>query len=419
MRLLYNFLIYFAAPVALLLQIWRGIRDPSYREGLGERFGFGTPLEGDVIWIHAVSVGEVQAAEPLVRQLMKRHPGHRLVLTTVTPTGRARGRQLFGVSVTLRYVPFDLPGSVRRFFDRVRPRLAIILETELWPNLYAECGRRGVPLVLASARMSPRSIGWYRRLVPLFRQALSNGIVIAAQSSADAERFCSIGAPAERTHVAGNIKFDFEPPCDAEVRGRHWRERNAPDRMVWVAGSTHEGEEQLVLDAHRQVRQRFADALLVLVPRHPNRFDSVRDLLTRRGERAAYRSTGAPVAPSDNVMLGDTMGELMMFYAAADVAFVAGSLVPIGGHNLLEPASLGLPTLTGPHNFNSEEIAQLLLHAGATRIVTDSVQLGQEVTSLFADVDRRAAMGSAGRTVLDANRGALDRLLALIEPLVR
>jgi 3-deoxy-D-manno-octulosonic-acid transferase len=189
--------------------------------------------------------------------------------------------------------------------------------------------------------------------------------------------------------------------------------------MVWVAGSTHEGEEQLVLDAHRQVRRRFADAFLVLVPRHPNRFDSVRDLLTRRGERAAYRSTGAPVAPSDNVMLGDTMGELMMFYAAADVAFVAGSLVPIGGHNLLEPASLGLPTLTGPHNFNSEEIAQLLLHAGATRIVTDSVQLGQEVTSLFADVDRRAAMGSAGRTVLDANRGALDRLLALIEPLVR
>jgi 3-deoxy-D-manno-octulosonic-acid transferase len=418
-RLLYNVLIYFAAPVALLLQIWRGLRDPSYREGLGERFGFGTPKDGEVLWIHAVSVGEVQAAEPLVRRLMNRHPGHRLVLTTVTPTGRARARQLFGDSVTLRYVPFDLPGSVRRFFDRVRPRLAIILETELWPNLYAECGRRSVPLVLASARMSPRSIGWYRRLVPLFRQALSNGIVIAAQSAADAERFCSIGAPAERTHVAGNIKFDFEPPCDAEVRGRRWRERNAPGRMVWVAGSTHEGEEQLVLDAHRQVRRRFADALLVLVPRHPNRFDSVRELLTRRGERAAYRSAGASVAPSDSVVLGDTMGELMMFYAAADVAFVAGSLVPIGGHNLLEPASLGLPTLTGPHNFNSEEIAQLLLDAGATRIVTGSGQLAHEVTSLLADVHRRAAMGAAGKAVLDANRGALDRLLALIEPLVR
>ena len=419
MRLLYDVLIYLAAPVALLLQIWRGIRDPSYRVGLGERFGLGAPLDGEVIWIHAVSVGEVQAAEPLVRQLMKRYSGHRLVLTTVTPTGRARARQLFGDSVTFRYVPFDLPGSVRRFFDRVRPRLAIILETELWPNLYAECGRRRVPLVLASARMSPRSIGRYRRLVPLFRQALSNGIVIAAQSSADAERFCSIGAPAERTHVAGNIKFDFEPPCDAELCGRRWREQNAPDRMVWVAGSTHEGEEQLVLDAHQQVRRRFADALLVLVPRHPNRFDAVRDLLTRRGERAAYRSAGALVAPSDSVMLGDTMGELMMFYAAGDVAFVAGSLVPIGGHNLLEPVSLGLPTLTGPHNFNSEEIAQLLLDAGAARIVTNAVQLAQDVTGLFGDAKRRAAMGAAGKAVLDANRGALDRLLTLIQPLVR
>jgi 3-deoxy-D-manno-octulosonic-acid transferase len=419
MRLLYNILIYFAAPVALLLQVWRGMRDPSYRDGLGERFGFGAPLDGETIWIHAVSVGEVQAAEPLVRQLIKRHPGHRLVLTTVTPTGRARARQLFGDRATLRYVPFDLPGSVSRFFDRVRPRLAIILETELWPNLYAVCGRRNVPLVLASARMSPRSIGRYRRLVPLFRQALSNGIVIAAQSEADAERFRSIGAPAERTHVAGNIKFDFEPPHDVELRGRRWREQNAPDRMVWVAGSTHEGEEELVLAAHRQVLKRFPAALLVLVPRHPNRFDSVRELLARRGERAAYRSSGARIAPSDSVMLGDTMGELMMFYAAADVAFVGGSLVPIGGHNLLEPASVGLPVLTGPHNFNSEEIAQLLLDAGAARSVTDSLQLAHEVTDLFGDAGRRAAMCAAGKAVLDANRGALDQLLALIEPLVR
>jgi 3-deoxy-D-manno-octulosonic-acid transferase len=418
MRLLYNVLIYFAAPVALLLQFWRSLRDPSYREGLGERFGFGEPLDGESIWIHAVSVGEVQAAGPLVRQLLDRHPGYLLVLTTVTPTGRARARQLFGDRVLLRYVPFDLPGSVKRFFDRVRPRLAIILETELWPNLYAECGRREVPLVLASARMSPRSIGWYRRLVPLFRQALSNGIVIAAQSEADAERFRSIGATRERTHVAGNIKFDFEPPSEVEARGRHWREMNAPGRMVWVAGSTHEGEEEMILDAHRQVLERFPDALLVLVPRHPNRFEAVRELLDRRGEHAAYRSAGRVVAPSNAVMLGDTMGELMMFYAAADVAFVAGSLVPIGGHNLLEPTSLGLPALTGPHNFNSEEITQLLLDAGAARIVTDALQLADSVKELFGDAGRRAAMGAAGKAVLDANRGALDRLLTLIEPLV-
>src|SRR3970282_1630516 len=209
MRFFYNLLIYLAAPAALLMHLWRGLRDPSYRERLGERFGFGRALPGPTIWIHAVSVGEVQAAEPLGRYLLARHPRYLLLLTTVTPTGATRARQLFGTSVLLRYVPFDLPGSVRRFFDRVRPRLAMILETELWPNLYAECGQRDVPLVLASARISPRSVGRYRRMVPLFRQALAHGIVIAAQSDVDAERFRSIGAPPGRTHVTGNIKFDF------------------------------------------------------------------------------------------------------------------------------------------------------------------------------------------------------------------
>ncbi len=418
MRILYNVLIYLAAPVALLMQLWRGLRDPSYRERLGERFGFGGKVEGKVIWIHAVSVGEVQAAEPLVRQLLERHPRHRLVLTTVTPTGAARARQLFGDRIVLRYVPYDLPGSVKRFFDRVQPGLAMILETELWPNLYAECGRRGVPLVLASARLSPRSVGRYRRLVQLFRQTLSNGIVIGAQSEADAARFRSIGAAPERTHVTGNIKFDFQPPPDVEARGARWRAENAPGRMIWVAGSTHEGEEAIALDAHRQVLERFPGALLVLVPRHPQRFDAVRELLAKRAEACAWRSSGTVIAPSTAVMLGDTMGELMMFYAAADVAFVAGSLVPIGGHNLLEPASLGRPVLTGPHNYNSEEIARLLLEAGAARKVADTAELAATVAGLLGDPARRAAMGAAGKAVLDANRGALDRLLALVEPLV-
>ncbi len=418
MRFLYNVLIYLAAPVALALHFWRGLRDPSYLERIGERFGFGPRLPGPTIWIHAVSVGEVQASEPLVRQLLLRHPGHSVLLTTVTPTGAARARQLFQNRVHQRYVPFDLPGSVRRFFDRVQPRLAMILETELWPNLYAECGLRQVPLVLASARMSPRSVGRYRRLVPLFRQVVSHGIVIAAQSESDAERFRSIGASAERMHVTGNIKFDFEAPPEIERRGAHWREQNAPGRPIWVAGSTHEGEETVVLDAHRRVLERFPDALLLLVPRHPHRFDSVRELLAKRGETSTNRSTGAVIAPAATVMLGDTMGELMVFYAACDVAFVAGSLVPIGGHNLLEPASLGLPVLTGPHNFNSEEIAQLLLEAGAAQVVTDAGQLAECVAGLLADPARRRAMGAAGRAVLDANRGALERLLTLVDPLL-
>ena len=418
MSWLYNVLTYVAAPFAILVQLWRGLRDPSYRGGLGERFGFGPAIAGPVIWVHAVSVGEVQASQPLVTQLRRRHPRCRLLLTTVTPTGAARARLLFGDQVLLRYVPFDLPGSVKRFFDRVQPRLAMILETELWPNLYGECGRRSVPLVLASARVSPRSVGNYRRLTSLFRKTLSYGIVIAAQSEADAERFRSIGAAPERTHVTGNIKFDFQPPPGIEARGRRWRDENLPGRPVWVAGSTHEGEELMVLDAHQRVLDRFPDALLILVPRHPQRFEAVRDLLARRHEAVAFRSAGTAITPGTRVLLGDTMGELMMFYAAADVAFVAGSLVPIGGHNLLEPASVGLPVLTGPHNFNGEEIAGLLVDAGAAQVVTDTQRLAEAVLGLLVDAACRERMGTAGRAVLEANRGALDRLLTLVDPLL-
>jgi 3-deoxy-D-manno-octulosonic-acid transferase len=418
MSFLYNVLIHLAAPVAILVQLWRGLRDPSYRGGLGERFGFGPAIAGPVIWVHAVSVGEVQAAQPLVTQLRRRHPAYQVLLTTVTPTGAARARLLFGDQVLLRYVPFDLPGAVKRFFDRVQPKLAMILETELWPNLYGECGRRSVPLVLASARVSPRSVGKYRRLMSLFRKTLSYGIVIAAQSESDAERFHSIGASPERTHVTGNIKFDFQPPEGIEVLGRRWRDENLPGRPVWVAGSTHEGEEAMVLDAHRQVLERFPDALLVLVPRHPQRFEVVRHLLAKRHEAVVFRSSGARPPPGTRVLLGDTMGELMKFYAAADVAFVAGSLVPIGGHNLLEPASVGLPVLTGPHNFNGEEIAGLLVDAGAALVVSDTRELADAVARLLGDAELRKVMGTAGKAVLDSNRGALDRLLTLVDPLL-
>lgn len=418
MRFIYNLLIRIVAPIAFGLHLARGLRDPAYRDRPTERFGFGARLERDSIWVHAVSVGEVQASQPLVRALLGRYPGVPLVLTTVTPTGAARARALFGTAVIHRYVPYDLPGSVRRFFDRVRPKLAVILETELWPNLFAECGRRNVPLVLASARVSQRSVRRYRRLVPLFRATLAHGIVIGAQSAADAERFLSIGASTDRTRVTGNVKFDFELAPDVPGRGRAWRQRNAPSRPVWVAGSTHEGEEELVLDAHAVVRERFPDALLVLVPRHPPRFEAVRGLLERRGFAYVLRSRDEEASAATEVVLGDTMGELMTFYAAADVAFVAGSLVPIGGHNLLEPASVGAPILTGPHNFNAEDIFRKLEEAGAVQSVADPRALGQAVADLLADRDRRSAMGRLGREVVEGNRGAVARLLDLIAPLL-
>jgi len=418
MRYLYNLLIYIAAPVAFLMELWRGIRDPSYRERRRERFGLGTHLERRSIWVHAVSVGEVQAAAPLVRRLLERYPESPLVLTTVTPTGATRARALFADAVDLRYVPFDLPGSVRRFFDRVQPRIAIIIETELWPNLFAECGRRHTPLVLASARVSPRSVRRYRRLVGLFRETLSHGIVIAAQSEADAGRFRSIGANSARTHVTGNIKFDFEVPSQIPRQGEAWRRRNAPLRPVWVAGSTHEGEEEILLDAHAALLHDLPSALLVLVPRHPQRFADVGQLLDRRGLRWVSRSAGDPVEARTAVVLGDTMGELMMFYAAADVAFVAGSLVPIGGHNLLEPAALGKPVLAGPHNFNGEDIYLKLAEAGAVHTVKDAPALAAELARLLTDGEARRKQGEPGLAVVEDNRGALDRLFALIRPVL-
>ncbi|HZF25458.1 MAG TPA: lipid IV(A) 3-deoxy-D-manno-octulosonic acid transferase [Steroidobacteraceae bacterium] len=418
MRFVYTALAYLLVPFAFGIVLWRGFKDRSYWQNLGERFGFGRRETATTIWVHAVSMGEVQAAAPLVRALRSRYPDIPLVLTTVTPTGALRGRSLFGDDVHVRFAPYDIPGCVRRFFDRARPRLAVILETELWPNLYRECGRRGVPLVLASARISPRSVGRYRLLVGLFRETLSHGIMIAAQSKSDAERFKSIGANPQRTHVIGNIKFDFELPEGAAIAGRQLREMLAPDRLVWIAGSTHEGEEDLVLDAHLEVQKRIPDALLVLVPRHPNRFESVANALRKRSFRFVSRSSGARVRPDTEVWLADSLGELVTFYAASDVALVAGSLVPIGGHNLLEPAALGLPILTGPYNFNGEDVARLLLEVGAVRVVHDAAELATQVATLLGEPAQRQQMGSAGRRTLDGNRGATQRLLDLIDALL-
>jgi 3-deoxy-D-manno-octulosonic-acid transferase len=418
MRFIYILIAYLLAPVVVGALALRGFRDRSHWQGFSQRFGFGAPVGKPSIWVHAVSVGEVQASAPLVHALLARFPDVPLVLTTVTPTGRARAHALFRERVDVRYVPIDLPGSVRRFFARVQPRLAVILETEIWPNLYNRCGRLNVPLVMASARISPRSVNRYRRLVGLFRDALSHGIFIAAQSAEDAERFTSIGASPQRTHVIGNIKFDFGYPPDIEARGHELRALLGAHRPVWVAGSTHAREEDVLLDAHALIRQRHGTALLVMVPRHPPRFGDVASALRERGIPFVTRTSGAAPSPETQVFLLDTLGELPPFYAAGDVAFVGGSLVPIGGHNLLEPAALSQPIVAGPNNFNSADIARLLVERGAVKIVHDARELGQVVSDLMNDPAARAAMGAAGRTAVDQNRGAVDRLMAFIQPLL-
>ena len=419
MRFIYVILAYLLTPVLLGHLLWRSRANPEYRRRIGERFGRGhARLPSPSIWVHAVSVGEIQAAAALVRALLERYPTQPVVLTTVTPTGLQRARELFGDAVVHSYAPFDLAGSVKKFFDWSRPQLLIVLETELWPNLYHECGRRDVPLVLANARVSPKSVNRYRLMLSLFRQTLSHGIVIAAQSEADAERFLTLGADPERTYVTGNIKFDFDLPPQVETDGRRLRQSHAPDRPIWIAASTHANEEEIVLAAHRQVLEVFPNALLLLVPRHPERFQTAASLTVKQGFSAVRRSDGDDCTMDTQVFIGDSMGELPMFYAAADIAFVGGSLVQVGGHNLLEPAALGKPVLTGPYTYNAEDVARLLQDAGAARIVVDADELGGATINLLGDPQERERIGVLGRAAVDSNRGALDRLLGLIAPLV-
>jgi 3-deoxy-D-manno-octulosonic-acid transferase len=431
----YTGLIYCAVPFAFAVVLWRGLRDRGYWQGLGERFGFGSraggtgagagteggaAIEGGAgtIWLHAVSLGEMSAAAPLVRALRERYPQSALLLTTATPTGRERARSLFGDAVDVRFLPYDMPGAVRRFLERVRPRLALMMETEIWPNLYLECERGGVPLVLASARLSAKSVARYQRFGGVFRGLFSASSLIAAQTELDAERFVAIGAQSARICVAGNIKFDLELGAGVPERGRELRTRLGTFRPVWVAGSTHAGEEEQVLAAHTELLRVQPDALLLLVPRHPDRFDAVAGLLNRRGLRFTRRSGGVIPDAATPVMLGDTVGELAVLYASADVAFVGGSLLPIGGHNLLEPAALGVPVLTGPSHSNAKDIATLLLAQGAALQVADARELAAALSRLFGDPAQRQRMGAIGRRAVESNRGSVARLLELIEALL-
>jgi len=417
-RIIYNLLIYILQIPVAGYWFFRSIVNRSYGDRVGQRFGLGYPQLERCIWIHAVSVGEVQAAVPLIHAISERFPHHKMLITTVTPTGAERVKALFGDTVSHCYIPFEMPLAVDSFYAAVNPKLALIMETEIWPNLYRGCGVRAIPLILVSARISPRSVDSYRMFLPLFRDTLSHGIIIAAQSEADASRFRSLGASPVRTWVTGNIKFDIELPADLEERGRELRQQVFGDRPIWIAASTHDEEEQQVLAAHRQLQQQFPDILLILVPRHPERFPSVRDLIDSSGFECIARTDQRPCDASTGVFLGDTMGELTLFYAASDVAFVGGSLAPIGGHNLLEPAALGLPVVSGPHVYNAQEIADMFVELGGCRMVANAEELATAVGELIANPDRAAEFGGAGFEIVQRNRGALRRLLKLLEPLI-
>ncbi len=372
----------------------------------------------ETLWIHAVSVGETQAALPLIKALQQRYPHMTLVVTTTTPTGSARVRAALGDAVFHVYAPYDLPGAVQRFLQRTHPRVAIIMETELWPNLIHGCQQRGIPVIVANARLSERSAAGYQRVAGLTCETLKDITVIAAQAPADAQRFIALGADPARVCVTGNIKFDITPAANLQQHAATLRQTWGAQRPVWIAASTHanthNSEDEQVLTAFAAVRLALPNALLILVPRHPERFAKVTALCRKQGYNIVLRSEHKPCDASTNIYIGDSMGELMLFYAASDVAFVGGSLVAHGGHNVLEPAALGIPVITGPHTFNFADISRMLLEAGAARQVNNANELATAVIAyLQSDILRRAT-GENAQNLVAKNRGALAKLTALI-----
>ncbi|WP_236168144.1 lipid IV(A) 3-deoxy-D-manno-octulosonic acid transferase [Pseudomonas atacamensis] len=414
-RTLYTALFYLGLPL-VAIRLWlRARKAPAYAKRIGERFTYRMPtLQPGGIWVHAVSVGESIAAAPMIRALLDRYPTLPITVTCMTPTGSERIQALFANEPRIQhcYLPYDLPCAAARFLDRVQPRLAVIMETELWPNHIHQCAKRGIPVALANGRLSQRSAKGYGRFSKLTAPMLAEMSLLAVQTEAEAQRFRDLGARSETVEVTGSIKFDLTIDPQLLQRAAELRSQwQAQDRPVWIAASTHEGEDEVVLDAHRRLLGRHPDALLILVPRHPERFNSVFDLCQREGFATVRRSTGANVDAQTSVLLGDTMGELLFLYALADSAFVGGSLVPNGGHNLLEPAALAKPVLSGPHLFNFLDIAAQLREAGALAEVDDAEGLAVEVQRLFELPRDAQRMAEAGLAVMRRNQGALQRLL--------
>jgi len=408
-RILYSLLIYLATPLILLRLLWRARKQPEYLHHLGERWGFyRAPVSQRLIWVHAVSVGETRAAQPLIEALQTAWPEHRILLTCMTPTGRATGREVYGERVIQAYLPYDYPVAVDRFFGHFSPDFGVLMETEIWPNLLAGAKARRLPVILANARLSARSARGYGKLPSLARPAFGALRAVAAQTAGDAERIAGLGAA--KVSVCGNIKFDVTPPPEKIALGHAWRDAIG-ERRIWIAASTREGEEELVLAAWRSIA--MPGALLVLVPRHPQRFGEIAELLVREGVTFVRRSAGLPEADTA-VWLGDSMGEMAAYYTLAEVAFIGGSLLPLGGQNLIEAAACGCPVIVGPHTFNFQQATADAISAGAAERVSDAAGLALAINRLFGTGNELDQMRRAAASFAAAHRGATARTMDLI-----
>ena len=420
MRLLYTSLFYLLQPLLVLRLYWRSLKAPGYREGIGQRFGhFQQPALEQSIWVHAVSVGETIASVPMVKQLALLYPDMPIVVSTTTPTGAERVRTLLGDLVSHVYAPYDLPGVMSRFLRHFQPRLLIIIETELWPNMIHSCHQAGVPVVLANARLSEKSASGYRRVEGLTRAMLGQLSAVAVQTEIEAQRFTALGLPPDKAFVTGNIKFDMQLEGSDRDKARSWRRSWERGRLCWIAASTHEGEDDIILQAHLALLRHNPTLLLILVPRHPERFDRAVELVAQAGLVPHRLSSGAPLAADAGVVIGDTMGDLLGLFGAADIAFVGGSLIPRGGHNLLEPALWSMPVLSGPHLFNFKEIADLMLAAGALQICPGPLELENAIVKLLENPAYRQESGRRAYGVVEQNRGSLQRLLDVIDGVIK
>ncbi len=424
-RIVYTVFFYLITPIILLRLLYRSFKSPAYRQRIEERFGFfderSEHKEKGCIWIHSVSVGETIAAAPVVKRLQLQYPDVPVMVTTMTPTGSERVKALFGESVFHVYAPYDLPGSIQRFLQRTKPQVLVIMETELWPNTIHYCHQQFIPVVVVNARLSAKSAQGYQRVAALARSMFASVTEVVAQTEQDAQRFVDLGMAQEKVVVSGSIKFDVgvdeQLQNQAALLKADWSQQG--QRLVWVVASTHDGEDHLILQAFKQVLKQHPDMLLVLVPRHPERFAQVATLVERESLSVQCRSSAEAVERQTQVLVGDTMGELMLFYGCADIVFVGGSFVDTGGHNTLEPAVWGLPIITGDSDFNFLDISRQLQQCGGLKKVNDVEALTQTLLTLAGSKQQRTTMGSAAQQVIGQNRGALDRLLDQIDQYIK
>ena len=417
-RFLYSTILYLLSPLLIVYLAFRAIKSPDYRGRWGERFGL-TRLKSTDVLVHSVSMGETLAAIPLIRLIMQSHPELSITVTTTSPTGSAEVRKAFGDSVQHCYLPFDLPWCVRRFLRQVSPKSCIIMETELWPNLVALAAKRGVRLMLANARLSAKSAAQYAKRPKLSRSMLQRLDVIAVQTRVEAQRFIELGVSPDRVTVCGSLKFDLsitpERLANAKLLRQTWGRETSP---IWVAGSVHPGEFDAMLTAHRQLLAQWPDALLIIAPRHPEQFSAVAEFVASQGFESVRRSGNFPVAATTQVLVGDTMGELLTFYGATDHAFVGGTLINNGGHNPLEPVAMGVPVMVGPNHWDFAQITQMLADAGGLRVVASADELAANLIEYFAKPELRLQAVNAGLAVVKANRGALQRQFLLAQSLI-